>query len=116
MSIVNQPYSSRPAEGEAGASIDQAPPPRTTIPWRTGPASRPPQARRQIAGVRREDVLAVCGALASALATTGLLWTQVSPFSGILGYVVVSWCLFVLIYVVLVAFDNNWPTVRDRVS
>jgi phosphate transport system permease protein len=47
---------------------------------------------------------------------TGLLWTQLAPFTGIFGYVVVSWILFVLIYVVLVTFDNNRPTVRDRVS
>jgi phosphate transport system permease protein len=79
-------------------------------------ASRQPQAPRQIAGVRREDVLAVGGALASALATTALLWTQLSPFTGIFGYIVMSWCLFVLIYGLLVAFDNNRPTVRDRMS
>jgi phosphate transport system permease protein len=66
--------------------------------------------------VRREDVLAVGGAGASALATTAVLWTQLAPFTGIFGYIVVSWCLFVLIYALLVAFDHNRPTVRDRLS
>jgi phosphate transport system permease protein len=61
-------------------------------------------------------VFAAGGALASALAATGLLWTQLAPFTGIVGYFVVSWCLFVLIYALLVAFDNNRPTVRDRIS
>ena len=56
------------------------------------------------------------GAGAAALATTGLLWTQVGPFSGILGYVVVSWVLFVLIYAFLVSLDENRPTMRDRVA
>ena len=56
------------------------------------------------------------GALAAALATTGLLWTQLAPFSGIFGYIVVSWILFVLIYALLVSFDNKKPTVRDRIS
>jgi phosphate transport system permease protein len=79
-------------------------------------ASRPPQSRRQIVGVRREDVIAIFGAAAAALATTGLLWFQLAPFTGIVGYIVVSWVLFVLIYIVLVAADNNKPTVRDRVS
>src|SRR5215469_10978385 len=117
MSIVNQQSGSAPpADRGAGVQTGQAPPPRTTVPWRSASAPRPPQARRQLAGVRREDVLAVGGALASALAATGLLWTQLSPFTGILGYIVVSWCMFVLIYVLLVAFDNNRPTVRDRVS
>jgi len=117
MSIVNQQSGSAPpADRGAGVQTGQAPPPRTTVPWRSASAPRPPQARRQLAGVRREDVLAVGGALASALAATGLLWTQLAPFTGITGYIVVSWCLFVVIYVTLVAFDNNRPTVRDRVS
>jgi phosphate transport system permease protein len=114
MSVVDQPFSS--ASGPVGTESGSTPAstPQTTLPSRS--ASRPSQPRRQLAGVRREDRLAVGGALAAALATTGLLWTQLAPFSGLLGYVVVSWCLFVLIYALLVAFDNNQPTVRDRVS
>jgi phosphate transport system permease protein len=96
------------AEQEAGQESG------TTVPSRSAaPAAQLP---RQIAGVRREDVLAVGGALAAALAATGLLWTQVAPFSGIFGYVVVSWCLFVLIYAMLVSLDNNRLTMRDRIS
>jgi phosphate transport system permease protein len=62
------------------------------------------------------DVLAIFGALAAAVTTTGLLWTQIAPFSGVLGYVVLSWCLFVLFYAVLISFDENRPTMRDRVA
>ena len=113
MSVVNEPF--RSASQSAGTDASpQGQPPRTTVSVRS--ASPPPQTRRQIAGVRREDVLAVGGALASALAATGLLWTQLAPFTGIFGYIVVSWCLFVLVYALLVAFDNNRPTVRDRIS
>jgi phosphate transport system permease protein len=61
-------------------------------------------------------VLAILGAFAAALATTGLLWTELAPFSGLIGYVVLTWCLFVLFYAVLVSFDENRPTVRDRVA
>src|SRR5277367_3144714 len=121
MSVVDQPFSSgsRAVGAEPGSTSEQAPPPQTTPPQTTLPsrsAPRPAQTRRQLVGVRREDRLAIGGAAAAALATTGLLWTQVAPFTGILGYVVVSWLLFVLIYALLVAFDNNRPTVRDRVS
>ena len=35
---------------------------------------------------------------------------------GLLGYAVTTWCLFVLIYGVVVSFDENRPTVRDRVA
>jgi phosphate transport system permease protein len=102
--------------GEAGS--DPAPPgttvpPRTTLPAR--PARRAPQPR-PLTMIRLADVLAVVGALFAALATTGLLWQQISPFSGILGYVVLTWCLFVFYYAVLISFDEDRPTVRDRVS
>jgi phosphate transport system permease protein len=86
--------------------------PRTTLPPR--PQPRPQQPRR-LAGIRTPDVLSLVGALAAAFCTTGLLWTQIAPFSGIVGYVVVTWCLFVFIYAVLVSFDQDRPAVRDRV-
>ncbi len=116
MSVVDEPFrsASQPAGIEAGPQSAQPLLPRTTVSSR--PASRPQQTRRQIAGVRREDVLALGGALASALTITGVLWTQLAPFTGIFGYIVVSWCLFAVIYAVLVAFDNSRPTVRDRIS
>ena len=94
-------------------TLDKAPP-RTTVPSR--PEARRGQQPRQIAGIRLPDVLAVGGALAAALTTTGLLWTQLAPFSGIIGYVVLTWCLFVLFYAVLVSLDQNRTTMRDRVA
>jgi phosphate transport system permease protein len=88
--------------------------PATTVPSRPAPGSEP--TPRPLRLIRGPDVLAVAGALAAALATTVLLWTQLSPFSGLLGYVVVTWCLFVVYYAILVSFDENRPTMRDRVS
>jgi phosphate transport system permease protein len=87
--------------------------PSTTIPPRPQ-GRRPPQPRR-LTAVRIPDVLSLFGALAAAFCTTGLLWTQIAPFSGWLGYIVVTWFLFVAIYAVLVSFDQDRPTVRDRV-
>jgi phosphate transport system permease protein len=89
-------------------------PPRTTIPVRTPPSGE--QSRRRLGVLRTSDYLAVVGGLAAACTMTALLWTQFAPFTGILGYVITSWCLFVLIYGVLVSFDENRPTVRDRVA
>jgi phosphate transport system permease protein len=66
--------------------------------------------------LRAGDVLAIFGALVASLALTALLWTELAPFTGILGYVIVSWFLFVIFYAVLISFDENRPTVRDRVS
>ena len=87
--------------------------PRTTLPPR--PQPRPQQPRR-LAAVRAPDVLSLVGALAAALCTTALLWTQITPFSGLVGFIVVAWGLFVFIYAILVSFDQDRPAVRDRVT
>jgi phosphate transport system permease protein len=66
--------------------------------------------------IRLADVLAVIGALFAAVTTAGVLWQQISPFSGIVGFVVVSWFLFILYYALLISFDENRMTVRDRLA
>jgi phosphate transport system permease protein len=91
-----------------------AAPPRTTIPVRTPQSGE--QSRRRLGVLRTSDYLAFLGALAAACTMTGLLWTQFAPLTGILGYIITAWCLWVLIYGVLVSFDENRPTVRDRVA
>jgi len=93
-------------------TVDQSTP-GTTLPGRehAGPAPQP----RRITAVRTPDVLAIVGALAAALSTTGLLWTEIAPFSGLIGYIVLTWGLFVLFYAVLVSFDQSGPAVRDRI-
>jgi phosphate transport system permease protein len=88
---------------------------RTTTPVRPVARSTPPSPRR-LTTVRLTDVLALTGAAAAALATTSTLWTEIGPFTGIVGYVVASWLLFVLFYAVLVSLDENRPTMRDRVA
>ncbi len=88
-------------------------PPRTTVPVRQ--PRRDPQ-RRPLTLLRLPDVVSIAGALLAAVASTGLLWFEISPFSGIIGAVVVCWILFVLYYAVLISFDENRMTVRDRLS
>jgi phosphate transport system permease protein len=103
-----------PAAGDSAVQGEvTSVPPRTTLPPR--PVRRATEPR-PLTMIRAADVLAIAGALCAALATTGLMWQELSPFSGVLGYVIVTWCLFVLCYTVLVSFDEDRPTVRDRVS
>lgn len=97
-----------------GAGGPPAAPPRTTLPRRQERRYPPPP--RPLTMVRLPDVVSVLGALLAAVASTGLLWQEISPFSGIIGAVVVAWILFVTCYAVLVSFDENRMTVRDRVS
>jgi len=101
---------------EAGAESapPEASPPRTTLPPRPAPLRQ--RQPRPLSIIRLGDVLAMAGAFFAALTTTGLLWQEISPFSGILGYVIMTWVLFVLYYAILMSFDENRPTVRDRVA
>src|SRR5215831_16523278 len=89
-------------------------PARTTVsPRPTGLSEQQP---RSLTSFGARDILAIAAALVAAVATTALLWTQLAPLTGLIGYVVVTWCLFVLIYAVLAGFEDDRPGLRDRVS
>jgi phosphate transport system permease protein len=75
-----------------------------------------PQLPRRTGGARRTDWYAILGALAAAPATTGVLWTEVGPFTGLIGYIVLTWLLVVAYYALLVRFDENRTAMRDRVA
>jgi phosphate transport system permease protein len=96
-----------PSAGPAG--------PRTTLPSRPGHRARPPEPR-QLGVLRAGDLLSVFGALAAALCTTLLLWTQIGFFSGIFGMIVVTWCLFVAYYAALVSLEDSGPAMRDKLA
>jgi phosphate transport system permease protein len=91
-----------------------AEPPRTTVPRREQ-RPNPPQPR-PLTLLRLPDVVSIVGAFVAAVASTALLWFEISPFSGVIGFFVVCWILFVFYYAVLVSFDENRMTVRDRLS
>src|SRR5262249_16829708 len=75
----------------------------------------PPQRRRSLRGVSRDDLLAATGAVAASLAVTILLFGRIAAFSGLLGFVAVFYILALVIYAVLIAVTNDGPTVRDKV-
>ena len=74
------------------------------------------EGRRRIVTMRRSDLLAVGGAALGAVATTALLFLQLAPLSGTLGFVLVTYALFLVLYAVLVSFDETTTAVRDRVA
>jgi len=117
MTVLNEPLQPAAQPGASGETT--APAAQTVLPrsiTEAAPGPRRPRSRRRLTGFRTADVLALIGAAAAALAITALLWTQFAPFTGILGYVIVSWGLFVLVYGILVSFDENRPTIRDRIA
>ena len=75
------------------------------------PATRP----RSISGLRRSDLLALGGSVAASLSLVTLLFTQLAPLSGPVGFVVLSYVTFLGIYALLISFDESGPVVRDRI-
>ncbi|MFI7209871.1 phosphate ABC transporter permease PstA [Micromonospora maritima] len=89
--------------------------PATTIPARPDrPASG--ERRRTTSTVRGSDVFAVLGAAVAAVGLTTVLFTQLTPFDGALGFAVVAYLLFLSFYLVLVSLDESGPVVRDRLA
>jgi phosphate transport system permease protein len=74
------------------------------------------ERRLSTSTLRATDLYAVVGAAAASLSLTAILFTQLAPFNGKLGAVVIAWLLFLATYTLLVSFDEDRPAVRDRVA
>jgi phosphate transport system permease protein len=61
-----------------------------------------------------DDRACLAGAFGAALAFSWLLYEQVLPFNGLIGFVVVLFCTFLAFYVGLTALSNPWPIIVDR--
>ncbi|MFF2379980.1 phosphate ABC transporter permease PstA [Streptomyces sp. NPDC058108] len=104
MTVVEQ----IPAPAAAPAAAAPAP----SVP----PAPAPgPDRPRRVGGVSRSGVLALTGAAASALCATVLLYGELAPFSGALGFTLTAYLLFLAVYAVLTGFEEDRQAVRDRV-
>ncbi|EIC06587.1 phosphate ABC transporter, inner membrane subunit PstA [Microbacterium laevaniformans OR221] len=93
-----------------------AAPRRTSVPTRepAGHDARP-EAQRNLSRIRRDDILRIVGGMAAAVAATTFLFTQVMPFQGVLPFVLISYVLFLVFFVVLIGLDDNRVTIVDRV-
>jgi phosphate transport system permease protein len=93
--------------------VDLTGPPLTTRPTR--PAGEAAPTPRPIGKVSREDVMVMGGAAFSSLCTTLLLFGQLTPLSGRIGFTVVWFGLFLALYATLVSLTNDRPAVIDKV-
>ncbi len=75
----------------------------------------PEGPRRNLHGVRAEEVFSVLGSAGAALATTALLFGWFTPMNGGIGFVVVSFVFFLLYYVLLTSFTGQREEIKDRV-
>ncbi|UWE12593.1 phosphate ABC transporter permease PstA [Actinacidiphila bryophytorum] len=105
---------SEKAAAEAAAS-EKAARATTVLPERT-PGPERPERRRSVSTVRQTDLLSLLGAAAASLSITWLSFERIAPFTGGLGFVVFAYVLFLALYALLVSYDEDGPTVRDRVA
>jgi phosphate transport system permease protein len=77
------------------------------------PETRP---RRKTSSFRPEDAYALIGALVAALSLTTLVYTTLAPFSGPVGFVVLTWATFVCVYALLLSLSRPGPLVKDKVA
>lgn len=73
-----------------------------------------PEPRRQTSTLRTVDVIRALGSAAAALAFTSWIYFFALPLQGELGFILIAYGFFLLIFGLLTAFDENGPTVRDR--
>lgn len=73
------------------------------------------EVRRATATIHRVDVLRLFGAAAASLGLTSWLYFVALPLKGELGFVITAWAVFVLLFSLLTAFDENRPTIVDRI-
>jgi phosphate transport system permease protein len=74
------------------------------------------ETRRSLGTIRPSDIAALVGSAISAIALTTLLFFRLLPLSGVLGFIVVAYLLFLAIYTLILSSDETWPTVRDRLA
>ncbi|MFG2920665.1 phosphate ABC transporter permease PstA [Streptomyces sp. NPDC048305] len=112
-------WNAKPAPGDTAApdSVPARPAPRTVLPALSGRPTTPAgEERRSLAATRSSDRFALLGAAAAALSITGLLFGRLLPFDGTVGFVVVAYVLFLGVHALLVSFDEDGPTIVDRVA
>jgi phosphate transport system permease protein len=80
------------------------------------PDSTRPEPRRSTTTIRTVDVIRLIGSALAAVGFTSWIFFFALPLEGELGFVLISYGMFLLLFGVLTAFDENRPTVRDRLA
>ncbi len=100
---------SAPPDGSPGSNGS----PSTTLPNRDRVASI--ETRRAVGRMSRNDMQTIAGSTASAVFITLLLFGRLTPLSGAVGFVVVAFALFIVIYALMISLTDDRPAVIDRV-
>ncbi|MFJ5924986.1 phosphate ABC transporter permease PstA [Kitasatospora sp. NPDC092948] len=76
----------------------------------------PEQQRIRLGGVTREEVLTMAAAGVGSLALDWLLYERILPFSGVLGFLLCWYLLFLALYAVAGRLQWDTLTVRERLA
>ena len=74
------------------------------------------EVRRDTRSGRGADTTALLGSLVAAVALTGLLFDQIAPFAGVVGFVVIAYPVFLGLYALLLSLGDDGIAVRDRLA
>jgi phosphate transport system permease protein len=115
---VNERPSAQDSDDERDAvdadSAESAP--RTWTRTESDAVNTGPELRRSTATIRSVDIIRLIGSALAAVALTSWLFFFALPLEGELGFVLISYGFFLLFFGILTAFDENRPTVRDRLA
>jgi phosphate transport system permease protein len=103
----------------AGRHDEERLPPATTVVRAEPVADRggtPPDRPRHIGARTMDDWASLVGAAVAALCLVWLLYTQILPFSGKIGFVLSWYVAFVALYGGVTALSQPGPIVRDRIA
>jgi len=78
------------------------------------PSVELPDTPRRIRALRISDVLSLTGAVVASISMTSIIYTYLAPVGGVVGFFATAYVLFLAAYALLVSFDENMTTVRDR--
>ncbi|MEV4517404.1 phosphate ABC transporter permease PstA [Dactylosporangium sp. NPDC049525] len=100
---------------DAAAPTTKAP----AAPQPAAPATPPaagPERPRRLRARTLDDKLSFAGAAAGSLALTWVLYGKILPFSGLIGFVIVWYVVFLVMYATVTSLSSPRPVVVDRVA
>jgi phosphate transport system permease protein len=85
------------------------------------PAAKPPAEQaverpRRLRGRTLDDKLSLVGAAAGSLALTWIVYGKILPFSGLIGFIIVWYVVFLMMYATVTSLSSPRPIVMDRVA
>ncbi|MET7396708.1 phosphate ABC transporter permease PstA [Dactylosporangium sp. NPDC005572] len=90
----------------------------TAAPPKSPSSSAPPEKERprRLRGRTLDDKLSFAGAGVASLALTWVVYGKILPFYGFVGFVIVWYVVFLLMYATVTALSSPRPVVVDRVA